>query len=353
MEGMSGKNKYVDFNERDFICDEYFQNWVIRPDTVMDEFWESWLKQYPEKSATIERSRLVLNQIGFAEHWPTEQRVQEALENSFEMIDKMELVEAARKNKIYRLKRIWKIAAVFIGLLVLGGLYYLNTKSDYSQKETATAYGKIKKMTLPDSSEVVLNANSRVVIKQEWSKSKPRELWLDGEAFFNIRHINKDSTGIQPYERFLVHTTDLTVEVLGTSFDIRQRRNKTEIVLQTGKIKISFNNGTRPDVIMKPGDIVIYDPAANQLSRAVTVAENYSSWTDKKLDLARTKLPQIIEYLEDNYGYKIILADPALMKRNIGGIIPLENLDDALFALSIALHVNIVKQDSTLIIRPK
>lgn len=45
--------EYKDFSAADFICDEYFQNWVIQADEKMDSFWSNWLLQNPEKKEIV------------------------------------------------------------------------------------------------------------------------------------------------------------------------------------------------------------------------------------------------------------------------------------------------------------
>ena len=178
-------------------------------------------------------------------------------------------------------------------------------------------------------------------------------MWLEGEAFFDVKHLNYNAKHIQPYERFIVHTKDLVVEVLGTSFNIRQRRGKTEVVLQTGKISISFNDKKHDGIMMSPGDIVTYNPTAEELLRTTTIPENYTAWRERKLLLNNPTVNEIVQYLEDNYGKKIVLDETQLGTRRIEGPILINNLDDALFILSTVLNVDIIKQDTTLFIRPR
>lgn len=217
----------------------------------------------------------------------------------------------------------------------------------------ATQYGEIKKVLLPDSSTIVLNANSHILFSKNWSADQPREIWLDGEAFFDIKHLNTNPNIIQPNERFIVHGKDITVEVLGTAFDVRQRRGATEVVLQSGKIKLTLKDNAKSSTIMLPGDMFTYHPATNKIIRTTTEPQNYTAWKEKKLMLNNPTLSQIINYLEDNFGKEITVTDPALKKRKIEGPILLNNLDDALFIISTVLNTDIEKTDSTLTIRPR
>ena len=104
---------------------------------------------------------------------------------------------------------------------------------------------------------------------------------------------------------------------------------------------------------MMPGDMVTYNPAAKKFVETTTIPEDYTAWKEKKLMLNDPTLAQIINYLEDNYGKKIIVEDTALEKRKIEGPILLNNLDDALFIISTVLNTDIEQKDSLLFIRPR
>ncbi len=104
---------------------------------------------------------------------------------------------------------------------------------------------------------------------------------------------------------------------------------------------------------MKPGDILAYSPAENKVVTETTSAEDFSAWKEKKLILNDPTAAEIVEYLEDNFGKKIILQNAELGKRKIEGPILLTNLGDALFILSTVLNTEIIRKDNTIIIRPR
>ena len=101
--------------------------------------------------------------------------------------------------------------------------------------------------------------------------------------------------------------------------------------------------------------MISFDPAHPEaVMRSTTEAQRYSAWTQRKLILKNASLQEIIQYIEDNYGKKIILGDTSLQNRKIQGTILLDNLDDAMFVLSKVLNVNVtVKSDSTILFMPE
>ena len=342
-----GKNsgQYASFALSDFMTDPFFQDWVIFPEGEAGAFWEDWLERHPEKAETIREAKMLLESVGFEEQLPKEEEVQQSLARAREIIaaGSGRIVELSLDRQRGRIRRIGWAAAVIAGIGIATVIGLLSKDHRPAEESYATQYAEIQTVYLPDSSKLILNAHSSVRYSKEWKPRQAREVWLDGEAYFDVRA--KAAT------TFFVHTKDLTVEVLGTSFDIRGRRGKTEVVLQSGKIKVVFPAGSHDEVVMAPGDKIIYDPAKAALVQTATIPENYTLWKDKKLTDAT--VGEIVRYLEDNYNKTIILDNPALANRKIGGVILLDNLDDALFALSTVLNVNVIQHQDTLILKPR
>jgi len=344
---------YADFNTENFISDPFFQEWVIHPDEEKNKFWIEFIETFPLKKDDLIKAKDLLQNIAFKEDVPSDDVIEASFKRHFEAINELESVPIIPVNKTNLFSRkTWWIAAVFTGALaVIAALLFYeegNKRTTYQ-----TAFGEMKRITLPDSSIVMLNANSIISFNENWKNDVAREVWLDGEAYFNVRHLNNDSRQIRQGERFLVHTKDLQVEVLGTSFNIRQRRGRTEVVLETGSILVTFNDKKHQAFKLKPGNIFTYYPQENKLLKDSIAAEDYTAWKQKKLILQNPTIREITDYLEDNFGKKIVLEDTALYNRRIAGPILFDNLDDALFILSTVLNTNVVKQDSTIILRPR
>jgi ferric-dicitrate binding protein FerR (iron transport regulator) len=59
-----------------------------------------------------------------------------------------------------------------------------------------------------------------------------------------VKHLNTN-------QKFLVHTADrLTVEVLGTSFNVFKRPSGTRVVLQSGKVKLNIANAREAETCL-------------------------------------------------------------------------------------------------------
>lgn len=334
--------KYVHYKESDFLKDSYFQEWVYRPSADNEAFWQKVITAVPQQKETIENARLYLKSMSFVAHVPTDEEVETSWEKHLQFIQA--LPESSDGIRFLSRRVLLRAAAVVTGAILIIGAWIIMQRGSNGQIIASTSFGEIKQVILPDGSKVDLNANSKITFSKNWEKDSKREVWLEGEALFNV------SSQVKTSEKFIVHTKDLTVTVLGTVFDIRQRRSKTEIVLQSGKIKLSFVNSKEQDIIMTPGQIVSYSDQEGKLSTTSTSPEKFSAWKNQRLILQDPKVNDILLYLEDNFGKKIIVEDEELSNRTVNGPILISSLDDALFVLSTVLNTEIVKLDSTTII---
>lgn len=367
---------YNDFKAADFVMDESFQQYCLGTDDATNNFWTNRIKENPTQQKEIDKAKdlcLILNGNNTSLDFKKDEAAFNSLLKSKGIIERIEINSLSSQTNISRslnkilpeydrgettrkkgfLRRanvLLKIAATVILIIGITVIYQYNNKNELFL--FATPYGKTDTLTLPDNSVVILNSNSKVRYNKNRNADKPRELWLEGEAFFNIKHINS-SPHIKPYERFIVHAKNASIEVLGTRFNVRERRDKTEIVLEQGRIKVTFKTSAEPAIMLQPGQIITIDAHKQKVISTTTTPEEYTAWKNKKMILTNATLKEIVEYLEDNFGNRIILTDPGLENRRIEGTFKLDNLDDALLFLSKALNLNIVQQDSTLFISSK
>ena len=238
----------------------------------------------------------------------------------------------------------WAAAAAIVPLLIIGSYWF--SKNNSANQNIAviekTDFGQTKTIALSDGSEVVLNGNSSLKYSQNWNDTQPREVWLDGEAFFKITHQKNN-------QKFLVHTTHRqTIEVLGTEFNVSDRMSKVSVVLKSGKIKLIVQQKQEiKSLIMKPGERVEMDTAAARVKVNMVKPEIYTSWQSHKLVFEKTKLSDIALMLNETYNLKVIVENPQLLNEKISGTIPSGNINELINALSIALQVKYTQDSNT------
>lgn len=163
---------------------------------------------------------------------------------------------------------------------------------------------------LEDGTVVMLKQNSSIVYGKNFNQTK-REVYLKGEAFFKVkRDIAKP---------FVVHTGELTTEVLGTSFRIKhhEKANTIEVAVTTGKVSVyaekSNQNAERNGVILTPNQRVMYDvasknivPSIVEIPIPIVTPEN----TKPQLDFREASLQEVLNALSQLYGIEFMIANP-------------------------------------------
>ncbi len=255
------------------------------------------------------------------------------------------------KSTMIKLRQWYWVAASVAGLLLMGAywFFYVAAPTVYQ-----TAYGETKAIMLSDSTEITLNANSTLTCQSDYDTH--REVWLKGEAFFEVRHIEKNVKGSPEKEaiKFVVHANDLAVEVMGTSFNVNNRNKKTQVVLNTGKVRLkaaSPDHQQQKLLSMQPGDMVEVFEDNIEIKKKVVDPMVYSSWKDNKMVCNETPLAKVAHVIRDTYGKQLMFANPALSEKEITGTLPTNNLNLLLDVLAESLQLDIQQQADTILIK--
>ncbi|MGK7396661.1 MAG: FecR family protein [Candidatus Cyclobacteriaceae bacterium M3_2C_046] len=222
------------------------------------------------------------------------------------------------------------VASLAAGLLlmIVAGLALWFHLQPYDMKYVGSGYGQTRDLVLPDSSKVLLNANSNLFFPDQWSESSQREVYLQGEAFFQVR---KDLVN---YRKFIVRTDNISIEVLGTEFNVYERNGKSKVILNSGQIRLNLSPEWQvTEIDMKPGEMVELDFAKHQLIKRKTDAKEYMAWTNNQLIFDYMPLTEVASVLEELHGVKICLA-PLISGKQFSGTFPLDDLMIVLKAIS-------------------
>ncbi|SHG01749.1 FecR family protein [Pedobacter caeni] len=239
-----------------------------------------------------------------------------------------------------------KLAAAAILILATTiGLWFMTQQN--GELQYVTKYGETARIVLPDSSVVFLNGNSKLSYQKNWSGKGDREVKVDGEAYFSVKHTHSN-------QKFFVRMADsLSVEVLGTEFNISKRNNETRVVLNSGKIDFHMDRmkDEKSGVIqMKPGDLVEYQSKAQAYTKRKVDPAVYSSWKSSRLVFEKTTLKEVLKTLKDTYGLHIEVQDPSLLNKSVSGSAPTKNIDILIKGLSEIFNINFIKKGDTLIV---
>lgn len=378
--------KYTHYKEEDFIKDEYFQKWVLSPDDMTKNFWENWINANPKKREIVQNAerfiRLMdfdveeLSDEDFNTMWQDIIQRRKGVENN--------IYRPKKPNKIKR-SYVLKIAALFIGLVGTAYMMYLvgvfgsnenatiinspritleledgtikvlddtssgtitnaeghqilnqiqntlqyNTENaiepkNVSYNQLSIPYGKKFELMLSDGSHVFLNSGSKLRYPVIFPAGKPREVYLDGEAYFTVE---KDKT-----RPFTVITDDMNTSVYGTEFNVSSYKNEnnTSAVLVEGSVGVYKSNnaeGQKP-IVLDIGQRAVFKEGTIAVDQ-VNVTK-YTAWTKGKLFFVDDRFDLILKELERHFNVTIDNKFYQLNGKRFTGTFSKETLDQML-----------------------
>lgn len=334
------ENKAPDFNTynlQNLLDDQQFVNWILQPDQQLDLYWQGVISKYPHLSLPVQQARQIILSLQFKSVLmdPVEQA----------MLWQNIANQTTKRKTSAHLIPMWlrnTAAAVLSGLLISVAFYFYQ----HRQTSIATNYGQTKAIRLPDASEITLNANSHLWYASNWMKDKPREVWIDGEAFFKVSHLHKTGK-VYPGERFIVHAGKANVEVLGTTFNVNDRRDEVKVMLVTGKVSFSLSAHKKAAIIMHHGELVQYVNNKDTIIRKNTNTTTHTDWRNGILHFDHTEAGEVFLYIEDIYGYKAIFKKPDISGKKLTGAFSNKSLDALIKAIATSLNVTIQKDAAT------
>jgi ferric-dicitrate binding protein FerR (iron transport regulator) len=324
------------------------------------EYWDSWVEEHPEHRHQVEEAKEIITAFESKYETPDPEVELDKLEK---LIDSYENQQKQFKNNnyngFYNYKRSrGSIAAGIIFLIVLLGSVYAswNYPSETEEPEIAkvtpiqkynTEYGEKLTFRLSDGSRIILNGNSNLKFSSKIKNGLNTEVWLEGEAYFDIAHRNEEQQGT-----FTVHTEDGSIKVLGTHFSVNTFRDATRTVLKEGKISIRVSNETSDksnEYKLETGEMAQFNANDNKITVRKVNTQVYTSWTEDKFIFEDTPLAEVARRIENTFG-KEVLIDERLANETLSGSIKSDNLDVLIEALAEILDVSVREENQKLII---
>jgi len=206
--------------------------------------------------------------------------------------------KTVNNNNVRKLNYNWTIGVAASVLIFLGLVFGLKSNTD----SFISGMGEHLTVILPDSSEVVLNGNSKLEFDPSEWKSNTRVLSLMGEAFFKVK---KGSL-------FTVNTSVGNVQVLGTQFNVNTLANSLEVKCYSGKVKAS--QGNLESVLTKgKGYRVLNNEEENWSFNA-----QETSWLNNEHRFYKTPMSKVFAALENQFNLSIQNKDSHMNKRFTG-----------------------------------
>lgn len=231
-----------------------------------------------------------------------------------------------------------RIAAVLLIPLLIASLWILvkpTNKYEVAKSTIVSPMGGRVQFTLPDGTSGWLNSGSTLSYNTSF---KERQVDLNGEAYFDVTHRNK--------ENFVVNTSNLLVEVLGTKFNVSDYAEDTEpsVVLNKGKVKISNQKGTLSR-ILKPNERFKFNKSKSTASIFEVNSTDYIAWKDGYLKFRGETFSEVVRKMERWYNIEVSLTDKQLRDFKYRGTFKDEQLEEVLRLISLTAPLSYTIHD--------
>jgi len=242
----------------------------------------------------------------------------------------------------------WFARAAAAALVILGVIYIYNYQSSTNdelvlQTMIASDRYNLQQAELPDGTLVWLNKESELLFPEHFS-GKTREVYLKGEAFFDVAHNNE--------KPFIIHAGISKTTVLGTSFNLRAYGKEGDIRLTVVSGKVAFTLADdRERVTVTPGNMAMLNRDTKSISRHVNKDLNFLSWKTKELIFDDCLVSDLLFTLSRHYGIEIMVENDETNLCHFTGNFKDTELDNALKIITKAIGSTYQKTEGHYLIK--
>jgi len=351
----------------DFLENDRFRKWVYEATSEDDIFWKEFLILHPEKAEIILSAKTILLEVqsDSEKEFPSEEKVGTMLS----------AIHFAKNNKDHHIsglrfnRRVITLAAAAMVILITGWLLssgksgstvtYDDLVSSISTPliEKVNSTSKRVTITLPDSSIVILYPHTSISYNADFEKDGKREVYLSGEAFFNVRK--------NPERPFFVYANELITKVLGTSFTVKafDCLKEVEVVVKTGKVsvftrtdefdKLSRSNSELGGVIITPNQKVLFSREEIKIKKSLVESPEIIASAvlpPPMLKFQDASVPDIFDNLEQTYGIDIVYDEDLFRNCLLTASFSNENLYDKIDLICKGIEADFEVVDARVVI---
>lgn len=208
-------------------------------------------------------------------------------------------------------------------------------------------YGKRFDLLLSDGTQITLNSGTSLKYPVQFLKTKNRQVFLDGEAFFNVA---KDS--VNP---FIVNTNGLNVRVLGTKFNLSSYPEDQYVntTLLEGSVSVYNKQDTFDSSnasLLEPGFKAEWNKYNKQISVEEADIAMHTDWLNGKIILRHVPFKNIVKKLERHYNVEIVNNNPELDEELFTASFDVETIDQVFKTFNLTYEMEYKINDRQIII---
>lgn len=320
---------YSNFDVEDFAADDWFLKWVIDADPGATVFWEDYRRKDPERTVKIDQARAFVLSLYEAEKTPDNPHRAKKLWRS---INTEVTLLSLEKRASPRFGFLRVAASVSIVIMFLAAAWYgikgreafsaddpvakADTYKDFIEKINNT--GGVIEVRLSDGSIVRMEKNTRLQYRPDYQGEPYREVYLSGEAFFEIAK--------NPHQPFLVYASDVVTRVLGTSFRVKACADEQNVLVAVKEGKVSvysakdqkksrhIRKAEVKGVVLTSNQQVFYRGAEDSFNKTLVEAPEVVNGNAGQFGFAfeDTPVKDVFNLLEKAYGVELIFDEEVL-----------------------------------------
>jgi ferric-dicitrate binding protein FerR (iron transport regulator) len=189
------------------------------------------------------------------------------------------------------------LAAAGILLLLIGGGWWFYVTHRPPPMLRMLASENNQQLSLPDGSLVWLRKGTEIKYQGPFD-GQIRQMELNGEAFFQ--------PAADPSRPFRIYTPHAVIEDIGTTFLVKDGDAGGEVVVTSGKVKLTGKEDASHPLILSPGQKATI--LRNKLSVSRLGTSNFMSWKTGQLEFRQTPLEQVVQDISDHYSTPVSVA---------------------------------------------
>jgi ferric-dicitrate binding protein FerR (iron transport regulator) len=201
--------------------------------------------------------------------------------------------------------------------------------------------GQKATLTLPDGTRVWMNSMSRLSYDGSYNHRR-RDVTLEGEAYFEVA---RDAE-----RRFTVHTGEVSVEALGTSFNVKSYGDDADVTtsLREGRVRVSARGEAMELTSLQRS---VYNKLDGTMRHSsVTDDGAIDFWRSGTLVFDSTPLSEIARTIERMYGVSVEFRSEALRTICFSGTISNNSIQNIFYIMSLTYPISCTIEGSTVTI---
>lgn len=239
-------------------------------------------------------------------------------------VKRAELQEANTNAKRFWSTLGWlKVAAI---LLITVGIWFTYNWLGPNSFTSLQARNQIHTEILPDGSVITLNKEAKISYARYFKNNRKLKV-ENGDVFFEVA---KDKA-----HPFVIDVDRVTVEVVGTAFNISQANHVTEVNVESGIVKVKLGQS---EIKLYKGEKITINGRTKKLAKVQSQDQLYNYYKTGLIQSNNTPLSKLIQTLNKAYGSNITL-DAAVIDSGITTTIKIESLERDLKLICLTMNL--------------